>query len=234
MITNATLTPERDDLEDLLPWYAAGTLEPHEVALVEARMKVDAEFARRVEIAREEMEEDILSVQALPMPSAGFAARFMEKIADEKPSAPIRAAVEKAKEGLMARVGAFMAGFSRPVLGTVTAAALAVMVLQAGVIGSYVGGDGGSTPSYTTASGPETQATAAGPALLVAFQPDASFADVSAFLGEMRGTLAGGPLPGGLYKVALAPVDGKPRDLAAAQAAFKANGKLVRMVLPSK
>ena len=71
--TNQKMSAE--DIEALLPWYAAGTLEPREADEVEAALAADTELARRLELVREEMTEAILLNEALGVPSA----RVMEK-----------------------------------------------------------------------------------------------------------------------------------------------------------
>src|SRR5262245_20279480 len=66
-----------DDIEALLPWYAAGTLDTREAAHVAgAALRADAELARRFDLVREEMDEAILLNEALGVPSA----RVMENL----------------------------------------------------------------------------------------------------------------------------------------------------------
>src|SRR5216684_7802319 len=65
-----------DDIEVLLPWYAAGTLDAREADQVEAAVAADAELSRRLDLVREEMNESILLNEALGVPSA----RVMENL----------------------------------------------------------------------------------------------------------------------------------------------------------
>ena len=69
-----------DDIEALLPWYAAGTLDRHEADQVEAALAADMQLARRLDLVREEMTEAILLNEALGVPSA----RVMEKSGMER------------------------------------------------------------------------------------------------------------------------------------------------------
>ena len=46
-----------DDIEALLPWYAAGTLDAREADQVEAAVAADTALARRLDLVREEMPE---------------------------------------------------------------------------------------------------------------------------------------------------------------------------------
>src|SRR5229473_6076830 len=59
-----------DDIEALLPWYAAGTLDAREADQVEAAVAADAELARHLDLVREEMSEAVLLNEALGVPSA--------------------------------------------------------------------------------------------------------------------------------------------------------------------
>ena len=65
-----------DDIEALLPWYAAGTLDAREANQVEAAVAADATLARHLDLVREEMTEAIVLNEALGVPSA----RVMEKL----------------------------------------------------------------------------------------------------------------------------------------------------------
>ena len=53
------------DLEDLLPWHAAGTLDANEAAEVERALAADPELARRFALVREELTETILLNESL-------------------------------------------------------------------------------------------------------------------------------------------------------------------------
>ena len=50
---------ERQDIEALLPWHAAGTLSRRDSERVEAALANDNELARRYELVREELGETI-------------------------------------------------------------------------------------------------------------------------------------------------------------------------------
>jgi anti-sigma factor RsiW len=65
-----------DDIEALLPWYAAGTLDVREADQVEAALATDAELTRRLGLVREEMTEAVVLNESLGVPSA----RVMEKL----------------------------------------------------------------------------------------------------------------------------------------------------------
>src|SRR5215468_373141 len=73
-----------DDIEALLPWYAAGTLDAREADQVEAAVAADAELARRLDLVREEMTEVIVLNEALGVPSARVMERLFSAIDQER------------------------------------------------------------------------------------------------------------------------------------------------------
>ena len=68
--------PERNEIEVLLPWYAAGTLSRRDADLVERALARDSELTRRYDLVRQELTETIHLNEALGAPSA----RAMEKL----------------------------------------------------------------------------------------------------------------------------------------------------------
>jgi hypothetical protein len=78
-------------------------------------------------------------------------------------------------------------------------------VLQAGVITGVLLNE--TTPGYQTASAP---ASAAGSYAMIRFSPQATATDVTKFLEANKLSVAGGPAPGGLYRVRVA-VTGIPK-----------------------
>jgi anti-sigma factor RsiW len=64
------------DLEELLPWHAARTLDASAAAEVERALAADPELARRSALVREELTETILLNESVGTPSA----RVMEKL----------------------------------------------------------------------------------------------------------------------------------------------------------
>ena len=71
-----TINKERDDLETLLPWHAAGTLNRRDAERVEKALASDRELLRHFNLAREELNETIHLNETLGAPSA----RAMEKL----------------------------------------------------------------------------------------------------------------------------------------------------------
>jgi anti-sigma factor RsiW len=186
------------DLEELLPWHAAGTLDAHEAAEVERALAADPELARRFALVREELTETILLNESLGAPSA----RAMETLfrAIDQDRRVVRRAA--ASPSLGARIAEF---FSPRVMAWTAAAAVVVVVLQAGVITRMAlqeQDSGAEAP--TLASAPVTRGMTIGSYALVRFAPQASMADVNKFLDSRNAAIVDGPKPGGIYRVRVA------------------------------
>ena len=63
-----TINKEREDLETLLPWHAAGTLNRRDAERVEMALAGDRELLRRFNLAREELNETIHLTETLGAP----------------------------------------------------------------------------------------------------------------------------------------------------------------------
>lgn len=187
---NATMKPEpeNDDIELLLPWYAAGTLRHRDAARVESALANDAELARRFELVRDELGETIRSNESLGAPSARAMQQLFEKIDSE----PVRHAAPSVS--FMTRVSEFMASFSPRTLAYAGGVAALAIVLQAGVIGSLIGERGKTTPQLASAE--KVAPVIQGVEALVQFAPQASAADIAAFLEANKATIVGGPSAG--------------------------------------
>ena len=71
---------ERSEIEDLLPWHAAGTLSARDTQSVEAALARDPELARRYELVREELAQTIHLNETLGAPSARAMTELFAKI----------------------------------------------------------------------------------------------------------------------------------------------------------
>lgn len=186
--------PEREDIEALLPWHAAGTLNRRDAQRVEQALATDQDLARQYAAVREELAETIRLNESLGAPSA----RAMEKLFTAiNAEAPRRAR----SLNLSARVAEFMAGFSPRTLAWSAGAAALAIVLQAGIIAGVMIKDRGA--GYETASFGKT-VTATGSFALIRFTPEATAADITRFLETNQLTVVGGPQSGGMFKVRVA------------------------------
>ncbi len=188
---------EPSEIELLLPWYAAGTLDPHESQQVEAALANDPELAARYEWVRAELAQETHVSEAAGEPSARDVKALFAKI-DALPAQRSRVSID-----LGVRFAEFLASLSpRTLAWSATAAALAI-VLQAGFLAGIVLKER-SAGGYETASAP-ANVPGEGSYVLLRFQPQASAADVANFLETNKLSIVGGPSTGGLYRVRVAP-----------------------------
>jgi hypothetical protein len=199
---NTTNEQMHSDVEELLPWHAAGTLSRRDAQRVEEALKRDPELARRYALVREELGETILLNETLGAPSA----RAMEKLFAKIDAEPARKPAMSLNLG--ARVAEFFASFSPRTLAYAGSAAVLAILLQAGVIATIVVKDNGA--GYETASAPSTD-PGVGAFTIIRFAPQATQDDVTKFLAANKLSIASGPMAGGLYKVRVA-VTGLPKD----------------------
>jgi hypothetical protein len=187
--------PEHD-VEELLPWHAAGTLSRRDTQRVEQALAEDPELARRYALVREELGETIHLNETLGAPSA----RAMEALFAKIDAEPAR------KPAVSLNLGARIAGFfanltPRTLAWSASAAALAI-VLQAGLIAGITL-KAENPARFQTASAPST-APGVGSFTLIRFAPQASFDDINKFLEANKLSIVAGPISGGLYKVRVA------------------------------
>ncbi|HXX07112.1 MAG TPA: hypothetical protein VEJ43_03460 [Pseudolabrys sp.] len=193
---------ERQDIEQLLPWHAAGTLSRRDAQRVENALAQDPELARRYALVRDEFAETIHLNETLGAPSARAAEKLFAAI-DAEPAR--RPAVSLA---LGDRIAEFFARLSPRTLAWSASAAVFAILLQAGLIAGVLLQET-KTTGYQTASAPTTD-PGVGAFALIRFAPQASSDDVTKFLEANKLSIAAGPMSGGLYKVRVA-VTGIPK-----------------------
>jgi hypothetical protein len=194
--------PERQEIEELLPWHAAGTLSRRDAQRVEDALANDPELARRYALVREELGETIRLNETLGAPSA----RALEKLFAKIDADPARRQVESLNLG--SRIGEFFASLSPRTLAWSASAAAIAILLQAGLIADIMLKET-KTVGYETASAPTTD-PGVGAFTLIRFAPQATSDDVTKFLEANKLSIAAGPMAGGLYKVRVA-VTGIPK-----------------------
>jgi anti-sigma factor RsiW len=182
---------ERSDIEDLLPWHAAGTLSRRDAQRVESAIAGDAELARRYALVQEELADTIHLNETLGAPSA----RAMEKLFAKIDAEPARKPAMAPNIG--ERVIEFFASLSPRTLAWSAGATAIAIILQAGLLAAVVTKDNGG---YQTASAPTT-APGVGAFTIIRFAPQATSDDVTKFLEANHLSIAAGPMAGGLYKV---------------------------------
>ncbi len=197
-LSKKMLDDEPSEIELLLPWHAAGTLNPRDARRVEEALARDTDLARQYAVIREEYAETIGLNETLGAPSA----RAMQKLFAAIEAEPARE--PSALSSLSARISGFFASLSpRTVAWSASLGALA-LVVQAGVIGAVVINNQGST--YQTASlstnepiTREFRADVAPPRVLVRFAPDAKIADINALLDSYKASIV--DAKGGMFRL---------------------------------
>lgn len=181
------------DIEELLPWHAAGTLSRSDARRVEDALAHDPELARRYALVRDELGETIHLNETLGAPSA----HAMEKLFAKIDAEPARKPAVSLNLG--ARVAEFLASFSPRTLAYAGGGAVLAILLQAGFIAGVMLKET-KTTGYETASAPSTD-PGVGAFTLIRFAPQATQDDVTKFLATNKLSIASGPMAGGLYKV---------------------------------
>ncbi len=193
MTTMSEKAHDREEIETLLPWHAAGTLSRRDAERVERALATDQELARRFSLVREELAETIHLNESLGAPSA----RAMEKLfaAIDAESAMIRK--PSYAFDLRAKVAEFFAGFAPRTVAFASAAAALVILLQAGVIGGMLLHS--PEKPMTVASAPPQKVESVD--LLVTFVPQVTTDQVTKFLHDHHATIVDGPKGPGMYRL---------------------------------
>ena len=191
------LDQEPSELEMLLPFHAAGTLNARESRRVEEALARDPELAKQYAVIREEYAGTIHLNESLGAPSA----RAMHKLFAGIDAEPRRKS--SALPNFSARVTAFFASLSPRTLAWSGSVGAVLLLLQAGVIGAVLVKNQPS--SYQTASlsnNAPTRSLGAGaaPSALVRFAPDARAAEITALLDKYQASVVDGP-KGGLFQL---------------------------------
>lgn len=198
MSPDQDMREEREDIELLLPWYAAGTLEPDELKRVEAYLRDHPELEEHLTVVREELEETVTVNEAIGAPSAGAMDRLMAQIEQESPQAFRKSA---SAGGFLQGVFDWFDGLTPRAAAFGAALAIAVICAQAVTLGVVTSGSGGK---IETATGPGQEQVLTGTFALIGFAPTASMGEVNALLAQEGAAIVDGPRPGGVYRVRLA------------------------------
>ena len=224
MTVSTKNAPEFEEIEKLLPWHAAGTLDPDEAARVETALTEDRELARRFELAREELAETVTLNEALGVPSAGARDRLFAMIDQEpqrKPSAIAR---------LATGFTIFMASLRPRTLAYGATAAALALVLQAGLLAGFLFNE--QPVSHQLASAPTAAAIVEGSHVLIRFNPQASVGEITGFLGDHDAVVVDGPVAGGMFRLRVADTT-LPQDELAALVKRMGQSPIVGMALPA-
>jgi len=185
---------EPGEIELLLPWHAAGTLNARDSRKVVEALARDPELARQYAVIREEYAGTIDLNESLGAPSA----RAMQKLFAAIDAEPARK--PSSSLYIAARLGGFFSSLSPRTLAWSASLGALALVLQAGIITTVLMNN--RPASFETASfstnEPITRdlATAAPSRALVRFAPDARMGDITALLDKYQASIIGGAKDG--------------------------------------
>jgi anti-sigma-K factor RskA len=183
--------PEHQEIEALLPWYAAGTLSRRDANRVEQALAGDRELARQYDLVREELVETIHLNETLGAPSVRAIKRLFAAIDAEE-------ARHSRSFDFGSRISEFLSSLTPRTLARSAIAAAVAILVQAAVIGSVVVKEQGSPSGPRLASAPSEGSYA-----VVRFAPQATADDMTNFLRAYKATVVEGPLKGQLYRIRL-------------------------------
>src|SRR5262245_39946456 len=133
MAMSKKILDEPGEIEALLPWHAAGTLNARDARRVEEALARDPDLARQYAVIREEYAETIALNESLGAPSA----RAIEKLFAAIDAEPARQATSKSVS-FGSRLTSWFGSLTPRTLMAGTAIGCLAIMLQAGVIGSIV------------------------------------------------------------------------------------------------
>ena len=192
------LEHEPGEIEMLLPWHAAGTLNARDSRRVEEALARDPELARQYAVIREEYAGTIDLNENLGAPSVRAMQKLFAAIEAEPPRQP------RSSLNVAARFTGFFAKLSPQTLAWSASLGALALLVQAGVIGAVLMSN--QPASFQTASlstnEPITRdlGAAARPRALVRFAPDARVADITALLDKYQASIVDGA-KGGLFRL---------------------------------
>jgi hypothetical protein len=221
---------EREEIEALLPWHAAGTLSRREAQMVEQALASDPDLAAQYETVREDLAETIVANESLGAPSA----RAMQKLMADIEADASTARRVKSSFNLGEWLSDKLSSFSPRTLAWSASAAALAIVLQAGLLaGMFVSERQGGlfdTASVPTVVKSTTETVKPGTDVLISFAATATAGEITRLLQSYKMAIVEGP-SGEMYTGRLA-VTGIPKDEMARIIKQLQDEKSVRFVGP--
>jgi anti-sigma factor RsiW len=222
-----------EEVKDLLPWYAAGSLEPEQARQVEAVLKDAPQLARELDEWR--------ALESVVAEVGENEPEFRPELIDEAHRRidayeAGRASAGSARSASRAQTGAAsvttLLGRVRRTWDATPVGVRFAMAAQLGLLAVLVGLLGVprlEDPGFTTASGTRSQSVE-GRRVSVVFQPERSLGEIEALLEDAGAEIVAGPSGQGAYVLDLGDVD----DAQAARVLdeLRANAALVRYAAP--
>lgn len=228
--------PPPDELEALLPWYAAGTLNARDARRIEDALARDSALAQQYAAILQEQAETIRLNEDLGAPSPRAMHRLFAAI-DAEPQRR-RGAVRS-----RAWISELLASLSPRTLAWSASLGALILVAQAAVIGVVLLREDATRPvqtaSYEAPNGPITRSmqnarvpAGSGPLAMVRFAADARAADIAALLDAYQASIIGSSR-GGLYRLQFGGRGGAAPDAAATIAQLQ-NERIVSFAGPAQ
>ena len=217
---------EREEIESLLPWHAAGTLSRRDAQKVEQALASDTDLATQYSLIRDELVETIGLNESLGAPSARAMQKLMADIEADAATARRTRSSFNLGEWLSEKLSSFS---PRTLAWSASAAALAI-VLQAGLLAGMFVNERQSGAAFTTASFPAAHQAVKGTEALISFTPQASVAEITKLMQTYKMSIVEGPA-GEIYTVRLA-MTGMPKEELARIVKKLQEEKTVRFVGP--
>jgi anti-sigma-K factor RskA len=223
MTGDANQEDEMQAIEELLPWYAAGTLDAAQTRRVEEALAREPRLQVSLRVVREDREETLSLNQSAGAPGAQVWAHVLAATQAE-PRAPT----------LKIRLASIIASTAAWAIGAPTrlvwigATAAVVIVLQSAALVSLLPAI--IAPTYQTASQHSTSSE--GATVIVGFAPDVTMQQIVQLLQKHKATIVDGPRTGGLFRLRVGEKTMSKDELASIVADLRGEAA-VRLVLPS-
>jgi anti-sigma factor RsiW len=229
MAVKKMLEQEPSEVEMLLPWHAAGTLNARDAKRVEEALARDPALASQFAVIREEYAETIDLNESLGAPSTRALTKLFAAIdiePERKPSVSLN---------LGTRITAFFAGLSPRALSWSASLGAVALLLQAGVIGAVLLKNQQSS-SFQTASLSENEPITRSlgpdaPRAQVRFAPDARVSDITALLDAYQASII--EARGGMFRLQFGTKPMSRDETAALMNRLKAE-KIVNLAIPTR
>jgi hypothetical protein len=216
----------QEDIELLLPWHAAGTLNARDTERVDQALANNRELADRYESVRRELGEAIHLNESLGAPTARAMDNLFAKI-DAEP----RRRVKKERVGFGVRLTNFFGGFSGRTVAYASAVAMLAIVLQGGMLTRMLLTDDPAAPQLSSYQENSVRGID-GTSVYIRFKPQATSADITKFLQDNKAVVIAGPTSNGMYQVRVSEMILRPADLVPIVKRLAAN-PVVGMTVPA-
>jgi anti-sigma-K factor RskA len=216
---------EREEIESLLPWHAAGTLSRRDAQKVEQALASDTDLATQYSLIRDELVETIGLNESLGAPSARAMQKLMADIEADASTARRTRSSFNLGEWLSEKLSSFS---PRTLAWSASAAALAI-VLQAGLLAGMFVNERQGDATFKTASVERNQAVKPTEAM-IGFTPQANIAEITKLMQAYKMAIVDGPASD-MYTVRFA-MTGMPKEELGRVLKQLQDEKTVRFVYP--